>query len=103
MALDDYITIDYYTRALSWDIAVLVKREAKLTLIEKFARTLEVEKDLLSIGALENDSRDEAKLPTKKNQASTSKLVDKDKYYFYFEGFSKYLKQITNEVSKLID
>ena len=58
---------------------MFVKREEKLTLVENFATTLDVEKDLLSINALEHESREKAKPSSKKNQASSSKIADKDK------------------------
>ncbi|MCY6525166.1 hypothetical protein, partial [Actinobacillus pleuropneumoniae] len=76
VALDNSITIDYYTRALPRDIAVFAKHEAKLTLVENFATALEVKKDLLSISALEHESQEDAKPSGKKNQASSSKTLD---------------------------
>ena len=74
---------------------MFVKCEAKPTLIEKFATTLDVEKDLLSIVSLKHDSQDETKPSTKKNKASTSKPIDKDKDSFDFEGLAKSFKQLT--------
>lgn len=69
VALVDSITIDYYTKALPRDISMFVKHEAMLILVENCATTLEVEKDLLSIGALEHESREDAKPSKKKNHA----------------------------------
>ena len=50
--LDDSMIINYYTRALPWDIVVFVKCEAIPTLVDNFATTLEVEKDFFSKGDL---------------------------------------------------
>ena len=66
MALDDSITIDYYTKALPRDIAVFVKREARATLAENYAAALAVEKDMLSIGAIDHEGRDDHKPTAKK-------------------------------------
>jgi len=67
VALDDSITLYYYTRALPQDIDVFVKREAKLTLVENFSMLLEVEKDLLPIGTLEHESQEDPKSFGKRN------------------------------------
>jgi len=80
---------------------MFVKCEAKLTLAENFAVALEVEKDLVSIGALEHESREDVKPSEKKNQSSSNKFIDKDKNSFDFEGLAKSLKQLNNEVSEL--
>ena len=101
VALDDSNTIDYYTKVLPHDIVVFVKREEKLTLVDKFATALEVYKDLLSISALEHNSWNDAKPSVKKNQASSNKPTEKDKDAFDFEGLAKSLKHLTNEVYKL--
>ena len=63
VTLDYSITIDYYTRSLPQDIVMFIKHEAKPTVFENFSTMLAVEKDLLSIGALEHESQDEAKPP----------------------------------------
>jgi len=80
---------------------VFIKHEAKLTLVKIFATTLEVKKDLLSISTLEHDSREDTKPSTKKNKATSSKLINKDKYLFGFQGLAKSLKQLNNEVFEL--
>ena len=63
--------------------------------------TLEVENDLLSIGSLEHESWEDRKSSSKRKQASSSKIADKEKNPFDFEGLTKSLKQLTNEVSEL--
>ena len=55
MALDDSITIDYYTRALPRDIVVFVKCKARATLAANYTTTLIVERNILSIGAIDHD------------------------------------------------
>lgn len=80
---------------------MFIKREAKATLVENFTVALEVEKDLLSIGTLEHDSREETKSSYKKTQDLASNSSDKDNDSFDFEGLAKSLKQLANEVSEL--
>lgn len=84
MALDDSITIEYYTRALPRDIAVFVKREARPTLEENYTTTLAVGKDMLSIGAIDHEGRDDKKTTMKRAQSSSHKSEDKDKDPFDF-------------------
>ena len=59
MSLDDSITIDYYTRALPRDIAVFMKCEARATLAENYTTSLVFERDMLSIGAINDDGHDD--------------------------------------------
>lgn len=49
MALDDFITINYYTKALPRDIAVFLKHETRATFVANYATALAVEKDMISI------------------------------------------------------
>lgn len=101
MALDDSITIDYYTRALPRDVAVFVKGKARDTLAANYTTTLAVEKEIMSIGAIDHDGRDDLKLATKRAQPPTHKSRDKDKDPFDFESIAKSLKLLTNEVFDL--
>ena len=101
MALDDSITIEYYTRALPRDIVVFVKREARANFVANYTTTLTVEKDMLSIGAIEHKGRDDQKTTTKRSQSSSHKFGDKYKDPFDFKSITKSLKLLTNEVSDL--
>ena len=66
LALDDSITINYYKKALPRDIVVFVKREARPTLAANYAAALTVERDMLSIGAIDHEGRDDHKPIAKK-------------------------------------
>ena len=66
LALDDSITIDYYTKALPRDIAIFVKREARPTLAANYAAAVTVERDIISIGAIDHEGRDDHKPLTKR-------------------------------------
>ena len=82
LALDNSITIEYYTKALPRDIVVFVKREARPTLAANYVAALAVERDMLSIGAIDHEGRDDHKPITKKCQSSTNKTTDKEKDAF---------------------
>ena len=99
--MDNSITIDYYTKVVPKDISVFIKRKAQATLAENYAATLAVERDMLSIGAIDHEGRDDHKPIAKKGQSATNKTTDKDKDAFDFESIAKTLKQLTNEVSDL--
>lgn len=93
--LQRIITQMCHTQAFS---SLLRELQRRLTL--NFSKAIVVEKELCSIGVIEDhdDSKD-TKDAGKKNQDSSNKYKEKDS--FNIENLSKYLKSLTNEVSKL--
>ena len=92
------ITKYYYTTSFPTILLVFVKRDANDTLDLNFVEVVVVEKDLNSIGEIEDheDSKD-FKDAGKKIQASPIKA--KEKYSFDVERLEKYLKSLTNAIS----
>ena len=66
LALDDSITIEYYTKALPRDIVIFIKCKAQPTLAANYVVALAVERDMLSIGAIDHEGRDDHKPIVKK-------------------------------------
>lgn len=96
----DSISVDYYTSALPTNIAQFFKWAAKPTLLENYEEATIVEKDLCTIGVIQDDEpTKESKDMSKKSQAIVSKGRDKETRGI--ETLTHLLKNLKTEVSKL--